>query len=283
MNFQTEIKYLDKHIALYEEIIFAIAPSKIGYSELTSVIGPILQLNLDTAKSIKLLADNNHLRDLIILSRPFIECAINIGFICTKGEEAIIKSKKYAYQKGYRDLFKGLKINEFEIKSSFADHKELVDEHRPDNLIDALDDYTTAKGKEVNAWTDETTKKKLEILAARYGIGVTGYLSFAFHTIYSDVSEIIHGSYYGVKIFLGMQQKDITDFKSSEEAAKYFTDHQFKLATLILQQISITIASIIEILEQEFKSVDTLKDIKQRSKDTLNLYTDEVSSSQNSD
>ncbi len=50
MNFQLEIKYLDKQINLYEEIIYAIAPDKIGYSELTSVIGPILKLNLDTAK-----------------------------------------------------------------------------------------------------------------------------------------------------------------------------------------------------------------------------------------
>lgn len=281
MNFQLEIKYLDKQIALYEEIIYAIAPDKIGYSELTSVIGPILKLNLDTAKSIKLLADNNHLRDLIILSRPFIECAINIGFICTKGGEAIIKSKKYAYQKGYRDLFREIKINDFEIKSVLAGHKELVDQHRPENLIDALDDYTTPKGKEVTSWTEETTKRKLEILAARYGVGVTGYLSFAFHTIYRDVSEIIHGSYYGVRIFLGMQNKDITSFKSADEAAKYFTEYQFKLATLILQQISITIVSIIEILEQEFKSIDKLKEIKQKSKNILSSYTDEVNTSQN--
>ncbi|MEO8109768.1 MAG: hypothetical protein ABI594_07055 [Ginsengibacter sp.] len=117
MDYQKEIIHLDKQLTFLNEFILAVAPDKIGFSELTSVIGPILKLNLDTGKSIKLLAENNHLRDLIILSRPFIESIINVGFICAKGDEAIIKSKKYAYQKGYRDLFRELKLNDVEIKN----------------------------------------------------------------------------------------------------------------------------------------------------------------------
>ena len=92
MDYKNEIKYLDNQLQCFEEVIYAIAPNTIGYSELTSVIGPILKFNLDTCKSIKLLAENNHLRDLIILSRPFIESIINVGFICAKGEEAVLKS-----------------------------------------------------------------------------------------------------------------------------------------------------------------------------------------------
>ncbi len=274
MDYQKEITHLDKQLSFLNEVILAIAPDKIGFLELTSVIGPILKLNLDTGKSIKLLAENNHLRDLIILSRPFIESIINVGFICAKGDEAIVKSKKYAYQKGYRDLFRELKLNDFEIKNGLTSHKEFIDQHRPQNLVEALEEYTTKKGNEKTSWTDETAKQKVEEISKQYGVWVNGLLTFSFFNIYRDVSEIIHGSYYGVLIMTGMQNKDITAFKTSDEAAKYFTDHQFKLGTLIVQQVSISIVAIIEILNQVFVKLPTVTGIKDKSYGTLVEYAD---------
>lgn len=274
MDYKKEILHLDKQLIFLNEVILAIAPDKIGFLELTSVIGPILKLNLDTGKSIKLLAENNHLRDLIILSRPFIESIINVGFICAKGDEAIIKSKKYAYQKGYRDLFRELKLNDVEIKNGLTSHKEFIDQHRPQSLVEALQEYTTKQGNEKTSWTNETTKQKIEEISKQYGIWVNGLLTFAFFNIYRDVSEIIHGSYYGVLIMTGMQNKDITAFKSSDEAAKYFTDHQFKLGTLIVQQVSISIVAIIEILSQVFEKLPTVNEIKNKSYKTLIEYAD---------
>ena len=274
MDYKKEILHLDKQLAFLNEVILAIAPDKIGFLELTSVIGPILKLNLDTGKSIKLLAENNHLRDLIILSRPFIESIINVGFICAKGDEAIIKSKKYAYQKGYRDLFRELKLNDVEIKNGLTPHKEFIDQYRPQNLVEALEEYTTKQGNEKTSWTNETAKQKVEEISKEYGTWVNGLLTFAFFNIYRDVSEIIHGSYYGVLIMTGMQNKDITAFKSSDEAAKYFTDHQFKLGTLIVQQVSISIVAIIEILNQVFENLPTVSEIKNKSYNTLIEYAD---------
>lgn len=274
MDYKKEIIYLDKQLQCFNEVIYAIAPDKIGYSELTSVIGPVLKFNLDTGKSIKLLADNNHLRDLIILSRSFIESIINVGFICAKGDEAVLKSKKYAYQKGYRDLFRETKLNDFEIKNNLTEHKEFIDSHRPEHLVDALDEYTRNNGNEISSWTHETAKQKVEIIGKRYGVGVNGFLTFAFFNIYRDVSEIIHGSYYGVRIMTGMQNKDISNFKTANEAAEYFTDHQFKLGTLILQQISIV--ALIDILNQEF-NIESVKAIKVKSGDALKEYADVVS------
>lgn len=274
MDYQKEITHLDRQLTFLNEVILAIAPDKIGFLELTSVIGPMLKLNLDTGKSIKLLAENNHLRDLIILSRPFIESIINVGFICAKGDEAIIKSKKYAYQKGYRDLFRELKLSGFEIKNGLTSHKEFIDQHRPQNLVDALEEYASKKGNEKTSWTDETAKQKVEEISKQYGLWVNGLLTFAFFNIYRDVSEIIHGSYYGVLIMTGMQNKDIAAFKTSDEAAKYFTEHQFKLGTLIVQQVSISIVAIIEILNQVFVKLSTVTAIKDKSYATLVEYAD---------
>ena len=276
MDITIELEHLEKQIALMSKVTQAISPENIGYRELTSVIGPLLTLNLSTAQSVKLLADNNHFRDMIILSRPFIEAIINIGYICAKGNEAVLKSKNYAYQKGYRDLFRGLNVNGLEISSSLIGHKDYIDQFVPENLQSALKEFSTTKGKEKSSWTNETAKEKLEVVGERYGAGVNGFLSFAFFNIYRDVSEIIHGSYYGMRIFLGMQNKDITAFKSSDEAAENFTTHQNKLATLIIQQINISIYSIIEILHKEFNTLSILDDLKNQSKREPDIYADKV-------
>jgi hypothetical protein len=224
-----------------------------------------------------LLAENNHYRDLIILSRPFIESLVNVGFICAKGDEAILKSKKYALQKGYRDLFKGIKIKDFEIKSGLTNYQTVLETSSPQNIKDALAEFTTAKGKEITSWTSETVKQKLEVIGEKFGLGVTGFLTFAFFNIYRDVSEIIHGSYYGVRLYLGIQNRDINSFKSIDEAANYFTNHQTQLATLILQNVSFAIVATIDILEQHFVGNIELKRIKLNTKSIVDKYVARVS------
>jgi hypothetical protein len=274
VNYKNEILHLEKQLNLFEEIILALAPNKIVFLELTAVIGPMLKLNFDTGKTIKLLAENNHLRDLIILTRPFVESIINVGFICARGDDAIKSSKKYAFQKGYRDMFRELNVHEIAIKNWLVSHKDKIDQHRPQALVNALKEYTTAKGNEINSWTGETAKQKVEVISKRFGLMVNGLLTFAFFNTYRDVSEIIHGSYYGVLIMTGMQNRDITSFKSADDAATYFTDHQFKLATLSLQQVCISIVSMIDILNQEFNRIATINEIRQKSYNTMTEYAD---------
>jgi hypothetical protein len=275
MKLTIEIEHLKIQSDLFENAINAISASTIGFSELTSVIGPILTLNSTSLKSLILLAENNHHRDLIILSRPFLESVINVGFICSEGDKAVIDSKKYAYQKGYRDLFRGIDINNFKIKSGFTDYIEEFEKAAPGEMKKALSDFTTKRGREVMNWTPETTKDKLEIIGKKYGEYVNGLLTFAFFSIYRDVSEIIHNSYYGVRIYLGMQQKDMTAFKSTDEAADYFGEHQEKLATLILQQVNISINALLNIINQKFE-LDSTKDIFEKSNENLVDYADKI-------
>ena len=71
MNIQLEIENLKIQTGFYKDAIYSI--SKTGYSELTSVIGPMLTVNETSLRSIILLAENQHYRDLTILSRPFLE------------------------------------------------------------------------------------------------------------------------------------------------------------------------------------------------------------------
>ena len=119
-------------------------------------------MNSSSLKSIILLAENNHFRDLIILSRPFLECIINVGFICTEGESAVSKSKGYAYQKGCRDLFRGIDINGVKIKSGFSEYINEFEKAAPIEMKKALSEYTTKKGKEVSSWIPETIKANIE-------------------------------------------------------------------------------------------------------------------------
>ncbi len=271
MNIEVEIEQLKVQADLFNDAVHAISASTIGFSELTSVIGPILVLNEMTLRSLLLLTENNLHRDLVILSRPFLESVINVGYICAEGEKAVIASKKYAYQKGYRDLFRGIDINDFKIKSGFSEFVSEFEKAAPKELKKALSEFTTKKGKEVMEWTPVNTKSKLELIGKTYGTYVNGLLSFAFFSIYRDVSEIIHNSYYGARIYLGMQQKDMTSFKNSTEAAEYFGEHQKKLATFILQQINISVNALLNILNQKF-GLDTTNEIFKKSNKNLVEY-----------
>lgn len=271
MNINVEVQHLKVQADLFKDAIHAISVTTIGFSELTSVIGPLLVLNETTVRSMLLLAENNHYRDLIILSRPFLESVINVSFICAEGDKSVIASKKYAYQKGYRDLFRSIDINDFQIKSGFSEFVSEFEKAAPKEMKEALAEFTTKKGKEIMEWTPETTLGKLKLIGRTYGTYVNGLLSFAFFSIYRDVSEIIHNSYYGARIYLGMQQKDITSFKTSTEAAEYFRAHQKKLAALILQQINISINALLNILHQKF-GLSTTKEIFEKSNKNLFEY-----------
>lgn len=272
MNFNNELQHLKIQLGNYDEAANILL--KQGYTPLTSVIGPILTVNSFSLQSMLLLAEKKYYRDLMILSRPFLEAVINIGFHCAD-ETAVVKSKKYAYQKGYRDLFRDIDINGFNIKSTFAEYLSDFEKAMPQNLSDAISDYTTAKGKEINSWTSETTKEKLIIIGQCFGDYVNGLLTFAFFCLYRDMSEIIHNSYYGVRIYIGMQQKDELLFKDSEEAAEYFAQHQEKLSTLVLQQINISICSLINIFSQKFQLED-LKELYEKSNNDLLSYANNL-------
>lgn len=272
MDIQLEINHLKIQVDNYKSAINLI--TEMNFSELTSVIGPMLVVNETSLRSMILLAENEHYRDLIILSRPFLESVLNIGFICAD-EEAMINSKKYAYQKGYRDFFRDIEVNGFKMESTLSKHKSKFEEAMPNQMREALSDFTTKSGKEMTSWTPETAKAKLEVIGKVYGDYVNGLLSFAFFSIYRDVSEIIHNTYYGVLIFIGMQQKDISFFKSSEEAAEFFEDHQKKLAILIIQQINISSLSMINILRQKFNT-EQLNKLYEKSNSDLLDYTSKI-------
>ena len=274
MDIQLEIKQLCIQSRLLKKMIYTISAQEIGYTELTSVIGPILTLNQTTLQSAILLSQKKHYRDLIILSRPFLESVINVGFICAEGDDAVLKSKKYAYQKGYRDLFRNFEINGFSIKSNYNDYVAEFEEKMPNQMKEALSEFTTSKGKEINNWTSETAYEKLEKIGKVYGDYVNGLLSFAFFSIYRDVSEIIHNSYYGVRIFAGLQQKDLSAFKDSEEAAKFFGEHQEKLAAFILQQLNISVCALLNLLNQKFE-LESTKAVFEKSNKALFKYSNQ--------
>lgn len=270
MNDTIEIKVIEAQANLLINAIDLLSPSKIGHTDLTEVIGLILTLNHVSLKSIILLYKNNHHRDMIILTRPFLESIINVGYICAKGSDAVLASKKYAYQKGFRDLFREIEINGFNVRSNLKNYVSEFEKAMPANMTLALQDFTSKKGKEIMEWTEDNNKTKVEVIGKRFGTKVNGLLTFSFFTIYRDVSEIIHNSYYGARIFLGMQQKDITQFKSIDEAAKYFGDHQESLAQLHLQQISLAINALLDILKQTFNGKE-FEEILKKSNNEIEI------------
>jgi len=93
-------------------------------------------------------------------------------------------------------LFRDIKVNGFKLKSNFSNYISEFENAAPTAMKEAHSDFTTKSGKEFTSWVPETAKAKLEVIGKIHGEYANGLLSFAFFSIYRDVSEIIHNSYY---------------------------------------------------------------------------------------
>ena len=245
---KTDYFYFKKHKRNYDRILKSIK----GSNDLIKIIGPLLLFAKETLTSIAILYKKNCLKDCFVLSRHYIETIINIGFICATKETSIKKSYSYSIQRSFRDKNRDLKINSKLHKIIYGNEEFLKKLGQNEIIKQSLEEYTTSHGKEITKWTKETIKEKIEIIDKIYGDYVSDLLTFAFFSIYKDSSEIIHGSYYGFLLFSGLVDQSPTSFKTTDEFIKHITKNEIDSMKLFFLLLSISIVSIIIILQKEF-------------------------------
>ncbi len=245
---KTDFIYFKKHKKNFDDVVKSIK----GSNDLIKIVGPLLLFTKESLNSIKILYKQNYLKDCFVLSRHYIETIINIGFICATKETSIKKSYSYSIQRSFRDKNRELKINSKQHKLIYGNEKFLKELAQNEIIKQSLKEYTTNRGKEITQWTKETIKEKIEIIDKKYDDYVSDLLTFAFFSIYKDSSEVIHGSYYGFLLFSGLEDKSINSFNTADEFIQHITKHQIESMKLLFLILSISIVSIIIILQKEF-------------------------------
>ena len=71
-----------------------------------------------------------------------------------------------------------------------------IDWEKEPELKEAVDMFTSERGKTKTRWTSQGLSAMLESIASKGGLEI-GYLMFAILGIYDDASEALHGTLYG--------------------------------------------------------------------------------------
>jgi len=189
-----------KHLLLLEELNSDLPNKKDSQSIMFSMLTwPMIE----SMQSLLILSEHGKLRDCFALARMVFELGLNIGYLSSKGDEAIQSAIKHAHQKSYRDLNRTLEIGDIKI---FVGLTNIGKVKVSDQLKEAIDSFTTKKGKESNSWSTDSVYKKLEVITEKHGIGAGTAMAMASYSIYRHSSEILHGTIFGSMFALGLTQ-----------------------------------------------------------------------------
>ena len=138
-----------------------------------------------------------NIRDAYPIARSVFETLVNAIYIMAGGDELADQAERHATQKSYR--------NQKRDSGNDAIRASVEVTNRPTppkELKEYLDEFTSRKGKEKN-WTDLSITERINAIYGTYGFEIAIRLHVANLLIYSNSSEIIHGSFYGVMYFWG--------------------------------------------------------------------------------
>lgn len=214
------------------------------------VLNSLLYAVYESSESITILAPSGKVRDIFVMSRSIIETIINICYILGKGEEAINNAKAHLKQKAFRDLNRESLIDGRGIKVTWSG----LDSFKIDNeLKEAVDRYTSRKGREISSWTNESIINRLEYIYEKYGNNVGDKLHFPFYAIYRHASEISHGSFFGALVTLGLTLPDEDAFKREKITKVHLSN-----LSMVLFMVSFAISGLISVLASENQSLDKI-------------------------
>jgi len=211
-------------------------------------VSALLHAATDTNKSIALLAREEKMRDTYVLARTSYETMLNACFMMAEGEEAADRAYKHVLQKSWRDLDRELVINDTAI---YIRHSAQIDPRENPNLQDAIDEFTSKRGREITSWTPQSLKDRIERVARKYGKDASTGLQFGLLAIYRHSSDISHGTLFGSMFAVGMTQPGGPP-KSPSELIQY----QRSNLCMLLTMLGGVIDSLLRILGKELDRDD---------------------------
>lgn len=223
-------------------------------TEISQVIYPLLYSAIDTSESILFLSEKGKFRDCYILARTAFETIVNICFICAKGEVAANRAKKHAIQKSYRDLSRQVDINGHRLSINWEGQIDIND--HPE-LVEALAEFTSKKGREIKNWTPETLQEQIEMIDLRFGHDISGNFQFALISIYRHASEIAHGTYFGALYSLGL-----TSPNKPPNSPDELLNHRLQNLSMLYIMLGGSISALINVLSI---ITNTFKDLVSQS------------------
>lgn len=211
-----------------------------------------------TGNAINLLALNNFLSESYMLARALLEKLINYMYVLVCGEDEYQKYLNYTKQKGYRILNRSFKVGDQKAELKWSGSVNLDD--NPE-LRDAVNQFTSGKGKAIPRWTSLSLAKRLAIVRDKSNVKIEG-LMLSTLGIYDDASEALHGTLYGSAFHFGFFEGKIP--RKVEDLAETYRNRLL----FLFFALGTSIASLFEVVSYVYP-IEKSKDIAKQSQTHL--------------
>jgi hypothetical protein len=257
-------KLLDSQLALLNLAILVLDEKSIEFEgekitieydhKHTSVLLSLILSAGSSVETIKLISTLPSLRfkDALPISRSVVEGCINASYLLAAGSEATDNAIAHAITKGYRQLDRSAGTGGHKI-SIKATSEIPIDAQ----LQKTLDKFTTKKGYQRN-WTELSVPQRIVEIEKSFGTKHSMSLNGAYLMVYSNASEVIHGSYFGALLSSGM----VPYGQSLESLSEFNVAQENHIESAFLASF-LSLTGMLEIFADHFafnKLKDKLKD-----------------------
>ncbi len=147
----------------------------------------------ETCRSMWILASNGQLHDCLILSRALLEKTVTCCYLMVCDEKEFDRYFLHSLQKGYRSLDREFKSQHAHLRLYFTG---TIDPSEVPRLREALDTYTSKRGRPRTRWTQKSLADQIAVIEERSDTDIY-MLAFPMLWIYEDASEALHATLYG--------------------------------------------------------------------------------------
>ena len=147
----------------------------------------------------------------------------------------------HARQRSFRDLDRESRIGE-QIIRVFREPQPTGDEAPPE-ITEALRQFTS-KGKERQEWTTESTPGRVLSIGRAFGEEAVTSLHFPYFALYGDSSQIVHGSFYGAILPMGM-----TDGNPAGDTPDELREHSASHLMIVTLMVSAAASALIKCID----------------------------------
>lgn len=138
-------------------------------------------------------------KDIVVLFRVVFEGIVNGLYVLSCEKNVAERALRHAQQKKFRNHNQEIKIGPYITKLTFVGDT-------PNNLDDLVQEFTSARGRELN-WTSRTMRQKISAIADKYGQNIWLTLGVGYHSFYGYSSEYIHSSLFSALDHIGKKSK----------------------------------------------------------------------------
>jgi len=218
---------------------------------------------MNTAIAIaKLGKDDEFYNECVMLARGFFERAVNTCYLLVCNDDKFEEYRLHTKQKAYRRLEQEFYAGDKKMCLKFIGKKEPATHSE---LDEALKKFSTKSGKEKKRWPDISIPERIKLIGERSKVNIGLFLHYQV-SIYTDASEALHGSFYGLTFHIGAYSPNI-DIKNKTEIEQNLQ----KNFTLLFWSSGELVQQLLVILAKDNPISDQLKYSTKNSNNSLEI------------